>query len=262
MTGARKEAATWRNSYDAADPRAQVSSIYWDATPKNENALRFFDTFTKTVARYSAHMRENGKQLPISMNGKAVLEALFSVMDGKSGRCDPCLDTLAKRSGLSRRTVVRQLQTLREANIINWVRRTVATGNAKGYGPQRQQTSNAYFIDLVKLPIEIIQTLRQKLGAKLREKVRHLQGSGGVPNRMAIKTERLVKSLTGAFSDSGRREKAERRNLASGSMSDRLAHMYGDDEASHRQHAEMLGSSFGLSASANLALYPMLRTRR
>ena len=262
MTGFTAEQGLWRKSYDVDDARAQVATIYWEPTAKNENALKFFDAFAKTVVRYSSHIRQAGKQLPISMNAKAVLEALFSVMDGKTGRCDPCLDTIAKRCDLSRRTVVRQLHALREARIIDWVRRTVKTGRSKGDGPQRQQTSNAYFIDMLKLPIEILRTLRQKLGDKLREKARHLQGSGGVPNRMAIKAERMVKSLTGAFSASGGRERAQRRALASGTPSSRLAHMYGGDADAMRQHQEMLGDSNTPSASANLALYPSSRTRR
>jgi hypothetical protein len=262
MTGAPKEGGPWRNSYDVDDARAQVATIFWEKTAKNENALKFFDVFAKTVVRYSSHIRKAGKQLPISMNAKAVLEALFSVMDGKTGRCDPCLDTIAKRCDLSRRTVVRQLHALREAGIINWVRRTIKTGNAKGAGPQRQQTSNAYFIDMLKLPIEILRTLRQKLGDKLREKVRHLPGSGGVPNRMAIKAERLLKSVTSALSATGGRERAERRTLAGGTTASRLAHMYGDDLNAMREHEEMERLSYGPSASAKSALYPVSRTRR
>lgn len=262
MSGGREAKGPWRKSYDVDDARAQVSTIYWEPTAKNENALKFFDVFAKTVVNYSDHIRKAGKQLPISMNAKAVLEALLSVMDGKTGRCDPCLDTIAKRSRLSRRTVVRQLEALREEKIINWVRRTVKTGNAKGEGPQRQQTSNAYFIDMLKLPVEIVRTLRQKLGDKFREKARHLEGSGGVPNRMAIKAERLLKTVTGALSASGGRERAERHALASGSASTRLAHMYGSDADAMRQHEEMLGLSFAPSASANLALYPSIRIER
>ncbi|SLK09721.1 helix-turn-helix domain-containing protein [Novosphingobium mathurense] len=196
------------------------------------------------------------------MNAKAVLEALLSVMDGKTGRCDPSLDTIAKRSRLSRRTVVRQLDVLRAQNIINWVRRTVKTGNAPGEGPQRQQTSNSYFIDMLQLPIEIVRTLRQKLGGKLREKVRHLHGSGAVPSRMAIKAERLLKGVTSALTSGGGREQAERRSLVGGTAMSRLAHMYGDDAEALRQHEEMLSSFSVPSASAKLALYPVLRTRR
>lgn len=249
----------WRRSYDVEDARAQVATIYWEPTAKNENALNFFDVFTKTVVHYSDHIRRAGKQLPISMNAKAVLEALLSVMDGKTGRCDPCLDTIAQRSRLSRRTVVRQLEALRAEKIVNWVRRTVKTGNAKGAGPQRQQTSNAYFIDMMNLPIEIVRTLRQKLGSKLRETAKVFHGSGKVPNRMAIQVERLRKSLVGALKAPGAMKRTERSHLASARPADVAAHVYRNDPDALRQHEEMLGLAFAPSASANLALYPSVQ---
>lgn len=259
MTRSRVSDSAWRRSYDVEDRRAQVATVYWEPSAKKENFHRFTDVYRDTVEAYADHVREHGKSLPISQNALRVLRALFSVMDGKTGRCDPCLDTLSKRSRLSRRTVVRLLAKLRSEKIVDWVRRTVKTGNAKGEGPQRQQTSNAYFIDMVKLPIEIVRTLRQKLGGKLREKVRHLEGSGAVPNRMAIKAERLLKSVTGALSAGIGRERSERRSLASGTATTRLAHMYGGDLDAMRQHEEMLGLSSAPSASANLALYPRLQ---
>lgn len=248
---------TWRRSYDVEDPRAQVSTIYWEPTDRNENALKFFDAFKDTVWDYSDHVRKPGKPLPISANAVIVLRALLRFMDGKTGRCDPCLDTIASRSKLSRRTVVRQLDALRNQRIIDWVRRTVKTGNAPGEGPQRKQTSNAYFIDIAKLPIEIVRTLRQKLGDKLRETCRILKGSGPVPSRIATKAARLVSGLTGALATSLGRDHARRQSLAAGTAQDRLTHMYGDDAEAMRQHAEMLAAPFGLSASARLALYPL-----
>ena len=262
MIGRGGETGTWRNSYDVEDSRAQVATVHWDQSPNNSNALKFFDAFANAVVRYSLHIRQAGKQLPISMNAKAVLQALLSVMDGKTARCDPSLDEIARRSRLSRRTVVRQLFKLRAARIIDWVRRTVKTGHAKGEGPQRQQTSNAYFIDLLNVPSEIVRTLRQKLGAKLREKVRHLRGSGPVPNRATIKGERLVATAAGALSVNTEREQAKRRALAGGSEEDRLVAMYGGDLEAIRQHKEMLNMATRPSASAKLALYPSLRTIR
>lgn len=252
----------WRRSYDVNDARAQVSQVFWETTNKNENYLNFAEVFAKTVKRYAIHIREKGKQLPVSKNAQAVLEALFEVMDGKTGRCDPSLDTIAIRSGLSRRTTVRQLNALRELRIINWVRRTVATGNPKGQGPQRQQTSNAYFIDLLKLPIEIVRTLRQKLGDKFRETANHLEGSGKVPNRMAIKIERMAKGLAGAFTSTVGTGRAQHLKLARASAADVAAHIYRDDHAALRQHEEMVALSNVPSASANLALYPGSRTLR
>lgn len=215
--------------------------------------------FATTVRKYSSHIREKGKQLPISMTAQAVLGALLALMDGKTGRCDPSLDEISKRSDMSRRTVVRQLEVLRERKIVNWVRRTVKTGNAKGAGPQRQQTSNAYFIDMMNLPIEIVRTLRQKLGDKLRETAKVFHGSGKVPNRMAIQVERIRKGLVGALTATGGMKRTERSHLASARPAEVAAHVYRNDPDSLRQHEEMLGLAFAPSASANLALYPSVQ---
>jgi hypothetical protein len=257
----RTSGAAWRRSYDIEDPRAQVSRIHWEASARNENALKFFDVFKSTVWDYSDHIRKPGKPLPISANALAVLRALLRFMDGKTGRCDPCLDTIASRSKLSRRTVVRQLEALRRERVIDWVRRTVKTGKAPGEGPQRKQTSNAYFIDMAKLPIEIARTLRRKLGDRLRETSRKLVGSGPVPSRLAGRAAQLLANLAGSLSAGGNREHAERRALAGGTAHDRLAHMYRDDPDALRQHEEMLGLSSCPGASARLALYPSSRTK-
>ena len=216
--------------------------------------------FRDTVEKYSQHTREAGKTLPISSNADRVLKALLNLMDGKTARCDPSLDRISEKCGLSRRTVVRQLEALRSLKIIDWVRRTVKTGNPKGEGPQRQQTSNSYFINLTTLPIEMIRTLRQRLGDKLREVARVVAGSGPVPNRMAIKAERLAKSLAGAWGASNRAENTQRRALGVATSGELAAHMYGVDIDARREHAEMLGLSIAPSASAKVALYPGSRS--
>jgi hypothetical protein len=260
MSATRVPDAAWRRSYDVAAPQAQVFATHWPESAKNEHALKFFDVLKQAAWRYSAHIREHGKHLPISANAKAVLEALLRFMDGKTGRCDPCLDRLASQTGLSRRTVVRAVQTLRHFGLINWVRRTELTGKERGEGPKRRQISNAYFIDLAKLPIEILRTLRQKLGDKLRETARSRQGSGPVPSRMASNTAKLVSEFKGAMATSLGREAAQSRALAGSSQEQRLAHMYRNDPDGLRQHLEMLGLSSCPSASANMALYPSSRT--
>ncbi len=260
MTGARITDAAWRRSFDVNAPQAQVSTTHWPESPKNEHALKFFDTLKEAAWRYSGHIREQGKHLPISANAVTVLKALLRFMDGKTGRCDPCLDRLASQTGLSRRTVVRAVQALRQFGLIDWVRRTELTGNARGQGPQRRQISNAYFIDLAKLPIEILRTLRQKLGDKLRETAGSRQGSGPVPTRMASKAAKLVSKFKGAVATTLGREAAHARTLAGSSQEQHLAHMYRGNPEGLREHVEMLGLSSCSSASAKLALYPSSRT--
>jgi hypothetical protein len=199
MMAARNCNAVWRKSYDVHDPRAQVSTVHWKVSEKNEDAFKFFDAIRKAIWSYSDHIREPGKPLPICANAMKVYEALVRHMDFRTGRCDPSLDTLASTCKLSRRTVVRQLDVLRREQLIDWARRTVKTGNTPGQGPQLKQTSNAYFIDVARLPIEILHMLRQKLGAKLREGARRALGSGSVPSRLAGKTAKLVSRLAGSF---------------------------------------------------------------
>jgi hypothetical protein len=57
MTAPRVSDSAWRRSYDVDDKRAQVSQIYWDTSARNENALRFFDVFARTVTNYADHIR-------------------------------------------------------------------------------------------------------------------------------------------------------------------------------------------------------------
>ena len=135
------------------------------------------------------------------------------------------------------------------------------TGNAPGEGPQRKQTSNAYFVDLARLPVEILRTLRQKLGDKLRETGKNRQGSGPVPSRMQSKAAKLIASLAGNLGTSLRHDRTEMRRLAGASPEDRLAHMYRNTPDGVRQHEEMLRHSACPGASANLALYPSTRTK-
>ena len=190
-----------------------------------------------------------------------VFEALIRHMDFRTGRCDPSLDTIAATCKLSRRTVVRHLDVLRRERLIDWARRTVKTGNAPGEGPQRKQTSNAYFVDLARLPVEILRTLRQKLGHTLRETGKNRQGSGPVPSRMQSKAAKLIASLAGNLGTSLRHDRTEMRRLAGASPEDRLAHMYRNTPDGVRQHEEMLRHPACPVAGAKLALYPSTRTK-
>lgn len=256
---AERTGYAWRRSYDVDDVRAKVSTIYWDAAAGIGAMLNFRDHLQETFEAYANHTREAGKSNAISNNGQRVVKALFALMDHKTGRCDPSLDEIAKRTGgLSRRTVVRQLAVLRELKLVDWVRRTVAIEGHKGKGWNRTQTSNSYFINLTNMPEEILRTLRQRLGDRFRETKRKLQGSGAVPGHLANKAAKLVKGLTGALSGATRGPSAA---LASASDADRIAHMYGGDLDMIAQHMEMAGLSFGSNASANLALYPPPRTK-
>ncbi len=69
---------------------------------------------------------------------------LFDFHNYKTGRLDPCYETLADRSNMSRATVARYLRLLKGWGVINWVRR-----RWNGYEDGRyvcKQESNSYAV--------------------------------------------------------------------------------------------------------------------
>jgi hypothetical protein len=74
----------------------------------------------------------------------AVYRALaFEFLNYASGRLDPGLDAIARRSRYCRRTVVTALKVLRDLGVISWVRRCDEYRDAAGRSQLRQLT-NAY----------------------------------------------------------------------------------------------------------------------
>ena len=84
--------------------------------------------------------RQDGK---VSRAGLQVLHALlFDFLNYKSGRLDPSYQAIAQKACVSVRTVQRAITSLRDAGILNWVRRCsvrIVDGRA-----QLDQDTNAY----------------------------------------------------------------------------------------------------------------------
>jgi len=76
-----------------------------------------------------------------------VLRALIRRVDFRTGRLFPAIATIAADAGCHRNSVIGALARLKFHGFLNWVRRTVRTGAAGTFGPQREQTSNAYYFD-------------------------------------------------------------------------------------------------------------------
>lgn len=88
--------------------------------------------------------RCNGPLGPVAIE---VLEYLVNVVDYKTGRLEPSIDTLMRRLKRSRDAVVRALKNLRRHGFLYWIRRYEPTGN-EGHGPQVRQATNAYRLSL------------------------------------------------------------------------------------------------------------------
>lgn len=87
------------------------------------------------------------RQGALGLIGLRVLRLLADMVDRRTGRLDPSIETLMRKLGHSRTGIVAALKNLRAHGFLSWMRRYVATGNT-GKGPQVQQTSNAYRLSL------------------------------------------------------------------------------------------------------------------
>ena len=71
-----------------------------------------------------ADTREPGRQGHLKGSGLRVLHALiFGFWNRYTGRCDPSAPSIAKKAGVSERTVFRALARLKEAGLLWWRRR-------------------------------------------------------------------------------------------------------------------------------------------
>ncbi len=139
--------------------------------------MRWIDVLLETIEEWDDFERRRGGARPLGLHGLKVLKALVGrskharvPIDFKTGRLDPAIDTIAAAARVGRGTVIRALANLKRLGVLDWVRRTKTTDNAGGYGPQREQISNAYFFCL-NLPARVLQRFRdvyarRKLGAK------------------------------------------------------------------------------------------------
>lgn len=98
-----------------------------------------------------------------------VLRALLHFWDFATGRLFPSHAAIAERAGFHENSVIAALKRLKHHGLVDWVRRTTRTGNDGEFGPQLEQTSNAYFFDhRRKMANRTWQTYWKSLCAKLR----------------------------------------------------------------------------------------------
>lgn len=185
-----------RNSVDVDDPKAQVWRPFGDGTRRS--ALRWIDAWLRTAKEYDVVRKEPGEHGPLLANGIRVLEELLKLACFRTGRLEPTLDTLMKRCGLARNTVVRALARLKAHGFLRWVRRSRKMGNDGEAGPQREQTSNAYHFELGDLGRGVLERFRscsapgngrQEIGATCRPSSRRR------PYRSTPELQRILAAL-------------------------------------------------------------------
>ncbi len=155
-----------RNSFDIEDRRAQVFRPIGDGT--KHGAIRWRDKYIQLVEEYDWSTKERGARHQIGANAIRVLKTLLHMpgLDFDKGQIDPAIDTIMRLTRFARATVVAALHRLRHHGFLDWVRRTMKTGNEPGEGPQVKQISNAYFFPVERMSERARHRLKQLLGGK------------------------------------------------------------------------------------------------
>lgn len=134
-----------RNSYHRGEREARL----WQPIASTKaDAHRLIAARMKAAEFYDRHQKEKGKR-----NGSLghvaleVLRELYRIVDFKTGRLEPAIDTICGRVRRARASVVAALARLKAHGFLDWIRRTEPTDN-DGAGPQVRQISNAYWFGL------------------------------------------------------------------------------------------------------------------
>lgn len=244
----------WRGSYDENDKRAQV------AMPMNGDtsaALNFIDVYILALKKWANEIKKSGRAHSITHNMIAVAEALLRrCTDFKSGRCTPRIDTIMEKTGFARPTVISLLAKLRDHGLLDWVRRTVRKTGSEG--PRIAQTSNAYFVDLQRLPKQVSLFLRQKLrGIIDLDAQPRMKDSPILPPFKERLAQKLVKSAVAALCGDKRadRDRAARARQirATSDLAAQAALMWPHSPETQEGWLAVQAEPYGQSASSDSA---------
>jgi hypothetical protein len=132
-----------RNSYYASDRRS--TSLWRPIAPDSRQARRLIAARLKAAEYYNERNKQAGdRQGPLGDVGIRLLRELYRIVDFRTGRLEPAIDTLCERINRARATVVKYLAKLKEHGFLDWVRRSEPIDDANGAGPRVRQITNAY----------------------------------------------------------------------------------------------------------------------
>lgn len=118
------------------------------AAGNKKEAWRIVQARLQAAQAYDREHKEPGKKNgPLGHVGIEVLRQLYRMVDFKTGRLDPSIETICRELKRSRAAVVAALSRLREHGFVDWIRRAESISN-KGPGPQVRQITNAYWLTL------------------------------------------------------------------------------------------------------------------
>lgn len=144
-----------RDSYYASDPR--VAAVWQPIGRNKQEALAIRAKRLQAAEAYDRQHKQKGKRNgPLGYTGLAVLRELYRLVDFRTGRLEPSMNTIHERTGLSKQTVSEALKRLVEHGFLVRVRRAETIEGA-GRGPQVRQITNAYGLRLPKCVAEQVE---------------------------------------------------------------------------------------------------------
>lgn len=153
-----------RNSFDVEDSRANVwRPINGGTKPAG---LRWSGALLKLAREYDLVGKQKGRMAPLGPHTRDVLAALLELVDFATGRLDPSYAKLMSMTGYAKSTISSALRRLRAHGFLDWVRRSRLTENDDGVA--REQTSNAFFFDVARLPKRAYLRFRDMLSRRER----------------------------------------------------------------------------------------------
>ena len=121
----------------------RCEGVFWRRTSRQDT-----QKILLAAKRFELAERRPGERSgPLGAVAIELVELFANMVDFRTGRLEPSIETLMRRLKRSKDAIVRALKALRTHGFLDWLRRYVPTGN-EGAGPQVQQTSNAYRLSL------------------------------------------------------------------------------------------------------------------
>ncbi|MCP9308710.1 helix-turn-helix domain-containing protein [Zymomonas mobilis] len=177
-----------RDSYEVGE---REKSVWKPVNPQEIGA------YLEAVDQYSI------KTKGLSDKAVRLLKMLFRMVDFKTGRLEPTLDTICDRVGYARATVVKLLRQLQDLGFIRWIRRSIKI-KADGKGPRRKQTSNAYGFLSPKawpeLARQVFERVMRRRHAPIPDDIDHAQEADKAETKAIVESlppEDFVKAISG-----------------------------------------------------------------
>ena len=132
------------------------------ADSEHNARMRALEEFERSTRRRG---RRNGALGHIALE---VYRFLLRLRNRKTGRLDPSYDWIAKQLNRSRSAVARAIRRLKDANFLDWQRRTRPVEDPEPDGQYVEQISNAYFLTLREGAAELVRRVLRRPTEKMR----------------------------------------------------------------------------------------------